>query len=77
LHLQYAKDDKLYVPVEQVNLLHRYIGNENQTPRLSRMGGADWKRITTKAKKAVTELATELLRLYAQRKIVPGYAFFS
>ena len=75
LHLQYAKDDKLYVPVEQVNLLHRYIGNENQTPRLSRMGGADWKRITTKAKKAVTELATELLRLYAQRKIVPGYAF--
>ena len=75
LYLQYAKEDKLYVPIEQVNLLHRYIGNENQAPRLSRIGGADWQRVTTKAKKAITELATELLRLYAQRKIVPGYAF--
>ncbi|MDD4320667.1 MAG: transcription-repair coupling factor [Acidaminococcaceae bacterium] len=75
LYLQYAKDDKLYVPIEQVNLLHKYIGNENQSPRLSRIGGADWQRVTNKAKKAITELATELLRLYAQRKIVPGYAF--
>jgi len=75
LHLQYAKEDKLYVPIDQVNLLHRYIGNENQAPRLSRMGGADWQRVTNKAKKAVTELAGELLRLYAQRKIVQGYAF--
>lgn len=75
LLLAYAKEDKLYVPVEQVGLLHKYVGTEGQAPRLSRMGGADWKRIKNKAKAAITELATELLRLYAQRKIVPGYAF--
>lgn len=75
LLLMYANEDKLYVPVEQVSLLHKYVGNEGQAPRLSKMGGSDWKRITNKAKAAITELATELLRLYAQRKIVTGHAF--
>ncbi|MGE4589757.1 MAG: transcription-repair coupling factor [Acidaminococcaceae bacterium] len=75
LLLLYANEDKLYVPVEQVSLLHKYIGNEGQAPRLSKMGGSDWKRITNKAKAAITELASELLRLYAQRKIVSGHAF--
>ena len=75
LLLMYANEDKLYVPVEQVGLLHKYVGNEGQAPRLSKMGGSDWKRITNKAKAAITELASELLRLYAQRKIVAGHAF--
>lgn len=75
LLLAYAGDDKLYVPVDQVGMLHKYVGNEGQAPRLSKMGGADWKRIQSRAKAAITELAEELLRLYAQRKIVPGHAF--
>lgn len=75
LMLLYAGDDKLYVPVEQVSMLHKYVGNEGAVPRLSKMGGADWKRTTTKAAKAITELAEELLRLYAQRQVLPGYAF--
>ena len=75
LMLLYAGDDKLYVPVEQVSMLHKYVGNEGAVPRLSKMGGADWKRTTAKAAKAVTELAEELLRLYAQRQVLPGYAF--
>lgn len=75
LLLAYAGDDKLYVPVEQVGMLHKYVGNEGQAPRLSKMGGADWKRVQSRARAAITELAEELLRLYAQRKIVPGYAF--
>ena len=75
LLLMYANEDKLYVPVEQVSLLHKYVGNEGQAPKLSKMGGSDWKRITNKAKAAITELASELLRLYAQRKIVTGHAF--
>ena len=74
LLLAYAGDDKLYVPVEQVGMLHKYVGNEGQAPRLSKMGGADWKRVQSKARAAITELAEELLRLYAQRKIVPGHA---
>lgn len=75
LVLLYAGDDKLYVPVDQVSMLHKYVGNEGAVPRLSKMGGADWKRTTAKAAKAITELAEELLRLYAQRQILPGYAF--
>lgn len=75
LLLAYAGDDKLYVPVDQVSLLHKYVGSEGTVPRLSKMGGTDWKRTTAKAAKAITELAEELLRLYAQRQIVPGHAF--
>ena len=75
LMIRYAGDDTLYVPVEQVQLLHKYIGGEGQAPRLSRMGGADWSRTRGRAKKAVTEMAAELLRLYAQRKLAAGHAF--
>lgn len=75
LQLQYAKGDKLHVPVEQVGLLHKYVGNEGTPPKLSNMGRKDWQKTTKKAQKAITILATELLRLYAQRKITPGHAF--
>lgn len=75
LLLAYAGEDKLYVPVDQVSMLHKYIGNEGQAPRLSKMGGADWKRVQSKAKAAITEMAEELLRLYAQRVVMPGHAF--
>lgn len=56
-------------------MLHKYIGNEGQAPRLSKMGGSDWSRTQKRAQAAITILAEELLRLYAQRKIVPGHAF--
>lgn len=75
LQLQYARGDKLHVPVEQVGLLHKYVGNEGTPPKLSNMGRKDWQKATKKAQKAITILATELLRLYAQRKITPGHAF--
>ena len=57
LLLQYAGDDKLYVPVEQVSMLHKYIGNEGQAPRLSKMGGSDWSRTQKRAQAAITILA--------------------
>lgn len=75
LLIKYAKEDKLYVPIEQVNLLHKYIGTEGRAPRLSKMGGNDWSRLKKKAKTAITELATELLRLAAKREITQGHAF--
>lgn len=75
LLIAYAGDDKLYVPVDQVSMLHKYVGSEGTVPRLSKMGGSDWKKTTAKAAKAITELAEELLRLYAQRQIIPGHAF--
>ena len=75
LVLQYAGDDKLFIPVEQVTSLHKYIGNDGTAPRLSKMGGSEWKRLKNKAKLAINDMAEELLRLYAQRKLVAGFAF--
>lgn len=75
LLLAYAGEDKLYVPVDQVSSLHKYVGGDGVAPKLSKMGGSDWSRTTAKAAKAVSELAEELLRLYAQRSIIPGFAF--
>lgn len=75
LLLVYAGDDKLYVPVDQVGLLHKYVGNEGTVPTLSKMGGEHWRKTKAKAAKAITELAEELLRLYAKRQIVQGHAF--
>lgn len=74
-HIRYADDDKLYVPVDQVQLLQKYIGSEGEAPRLSRLGGTDWARTKAKAKAAVTDLARELIELYARRSSTPGFAF--
>ncbi|RAV31401.1 transcription-repair coupling factor [Corynebacterium heidelbergense] len=65
--------DQLYVPMDQLDLLSRYVGGEK--PALSKMGGADWKNIKRKARSAVREIAAELVQLYAARQAAPGYAF--
>jgi transcription-repair coupling factor (superfamily II helicase) len=75
LHIRYAGDDKLFVPTDQVHLLQKYIGAEGEAPRLHRMGGSDWLKTKSKAKKAVADMAKELLKLYARRQIVAGHAF--
>lgn len=75
LLIRYAGEDKLYVPTDQVHLLQKYIGAEGEAPRLSKMGGTDWLKAKTKAKAAVADLAKELIALYAERQITPGYAF--
>ncbi|WP_312423302.1 transcription-repair coupling factor [Anaerospora hongkongensis] len=75
LHIRYAGEDKLYVPTDQVNLLQKYIGAEGDVPRLHKMGGTEWIKAKTKAKAAVADLAKELIALYAERQVLPGYAF--
>lgn len=65
--------DQLYVPMDQLDLLSRYVGGEK--PALSKMGGADWKNAKRKARGAVREIAAELVQLYATRQAAPGYAF--
>jgi len=74
-HIRYAADDKLYVPTDQVQMLQKYIGSEGDAPKLSRLGGTDWARAKSRAKAAVADLARELLELYAQRRITPGFSF--
>lgn len=75
LHIRYAGEDKLYVPTDQVHLLQKYIGSEGDAPRLNKMGGSDWLKAKGKAEKAVADMAKELLEIYAQRKVVAGFAF--
>jgi transcription-repair coupling factor (superfamily II helicase) len=73
LVIEYAKGDKLYVPSDAVGMVARYIGGD--APRVHRMGGSDWARATAKVKRAVRDMAGELVRLYTVRMSVPGHAF--
>ena len=74
--IAYAGTDTLYVPATQLDLVSKYIGaGEDRPVKLSRMGGADWTRTKTRAKAAAKEMAGELIRLYAERRRLPGHAF--
>ena len=75
LLLEYAKGDKLYVPVEQLDRVTRYVGPEGSTPRVTRLNTADWSRATGKARKAARKLAFDLVDLYARRFAIAGHAF--
>ena len=75
LLIQYAGNDKLYVPVEQLERVQRFIGNPNQTPRLNQLGGREWARQKGKVKESLKSLAFDLRELYAERSRNTGYAF--
>jgi transcription-repair coupling factor (superfamily II helicase) len=68
LYLRYAAGDALFVPVDQIDRVSKYIGGADSTPALTRLGTADWERVKRKVKAAVEELARELLELYAARQ---------
>jgi transcription-repair coupling factor (superfamily II helicase) len=73
--LYYADEAKLYVPVERLDLVQRYSSAEGHQPQLDRLGGLGWQKTKAKAKRAMRDMADELLRLYAERKLVGGFAF--
>ena len=76
--IAYAGTDVLYVPATQLDLVSKYIGggeDANETKKLNRLGGQEWEKAKTRAKKAVQDLAKGLIQLYAQRQRQPGYAF--
>jgi transcription-repair coupling factor (superfamily II helicase) len=73
LELRYHGDDKLFVPVERLDLIQKHTGGSR--PALDRLGGTTWEKAKTRVKKAMRDMAEELLKLYAQRKAVPGHAF--
>jgi transcription-repair coupling factor (superfamily II helicase) len=73
LELRYAGEDKLFVPVERLDLVQKYTGATR--PPIDKLGGTSWERAKTKVKKAMRDMAEELLKLYAARKAVPGHAF--
>lgn len=75
LTIEYANKDRLHIPAEQINQLVRYRGSGSLKPKLSRMGGKDWENTKTRVKKEVEQVAYDLLRLYAKRKMQTGIQF--
>ncbi|MBP6004414.1 MAG: transcription-repair coupling factor [Pyrinomonadaceae bacterium] len=73
--LIYADEAKLFVPVERMDLVSRYSSGEATSPTLERLGGMGWHKTKAKAKRAMRDMADELLKLYAERKLVRGHAF--
>ena len=75
LLLEYAKGDKLYVPVEQIDRITKFVGPDSSSPRVTRLNTADWSKSTGKARKAARALAFDLVDLYSRRATVDGYAY--
>ncbi|MCR2823383.1 transcription-repair coupling factor [Lederbergia panacisoli] len=75
LHLKYQASDKLYVPVEQIDLVQKYVGSEGKEPKVYKLGGSDWKRVKKKVESSVKDIADDLIKLYAEREAAKGYAF--
>jgi transcription-repair coupling factor (superfamily II helicase) len=75
LCVEYADEAQLFVPIHQADRLTRYVGPDNRTPTLSRLGSPEWKSAKSHVKEAVKEVAEELLDLYARRSVVEGYPF--
>ncbi|HVP58412.1 MAG TPA: CarD family transcriptional regulator, partial [bacterium] len=73
--VHYQDGDKLFVPIDQLDLVQKYIGRDGEPPALSKLGGAGWERIKARTKKAIKEMAEELVRIYALRQARPGHAF--
>jgi transcription-repair coupling factor (superfamily II helicase) len=73
MELRYAGEDKLFVPVERLDLVQKYTGATR--PALDRLGGTTWEKAKTRVKKAMRDMAEELLKLYASRRAIPGHAF--
>ncbi|MCF6094697.1 transcription-repair coupling factor [Microaerobacter geothermalis] len=75
LHIKYAGNDKLYVPVEQIDQVQKYVGSEEKEPKIYSLGGSEWKRIKNKVRSSVQDIAADLIKLYAKRESTPGFAF--
>ncbi|MGI5172040.1 transcription-repair coupling factor [Treponema sp. OMZ 840] len=73
--LEYADEETVFIPIEQVNLVQRYIGNEGDAPRLDRLGSKNWENRKNRVKQSVEDIAEKLIDLYSRRKAARGFAF--
>ncbi|MEZ4525922.1 MAG: transcription-repair coupling factor [Desulfobacterales bacterium] len=75
LRILYKDDDRLYLPVDRMGMVQKYMGVDGITPILDKMGGASWGRVREKVKKSVEKIAGDLLKIYAERSVNQGTAF--
>ncbi len=77
LIIEYLGKDKVYVPLDALNLVQRYVGADSRKPKLDKLGGARWAKTKARVKKEIQEMTQELLNLYAEREVLEGHAFSS
>ena len=75
LHLEYSGGDKLYVPVDRLDLVQKYLGADQHRPKIDKLGGTSWARVKERVKASVEKMARELLDTYAARQALPGMVF--
>ncbi|HEX6593213.1 MAG TPA: transcription-repair coupling factor [Bacillota bacterium] len=75
LRIKYSGDDKLFVPIDQIELVQKFVGSEGKEPRLYKLGGSEWTKVKRKVQSSVEDIADELIKLYAEREAQKGYAF--
>lgn len=75
MHVLYAGGDKLSVPIEQIDLIQKYVGSEDKEPKIYKLGGNEWTRVKSKVRSSVQDIADDLIKLYAERQSAPGFAF--
>ena len=75
LEVLYQGTDKIYIPVEKINLISKYSGREGASPRINKLGGVEWKKIKSRVKTKVKDIAQDLIKLYAEREHRRGFAF--
>ncbi|MEG0132876.1 MAG: transcription-repair coupling factor [Clostridium sp.] len=75
LVLEYNSGDMLYVPVEQLDLVQKYIGGEGKSPKINKLGGSEWAKARSKVKKSVEDIAEDLVKLYAIRSTLKGHRY--
>lgn len=75
MHILYAGGDKLSVPIDQIDLIQKYVGSEDKEPKVYKLGGNEWTRVKNKVRSSVQDIADELIKLYADRQASQGFGF--
>ncbi|MCL1949309.1 MAG: transcription-repair coupling factor [Turicibacter sp.] len=75
LMIIYRGGDKLYVPIDKIHLVQKYVGSEGVIPKVHKLGTNEWEKAKSKVKKTVRDIAAKLIKIYAKREHLPGYAF--
>lgn len=73
--IKYSGDDKLFVPIDQIDLVQKYVGSEGKEPKLYKLGGSEWTKVKRKVQTSVEDIADDLIKLYAERESRKGFAF--
>ncbi|WP_371093557.1 MULTISPECIES: transcription-repair coupling factor [Staphylococcus] len=75
IKIQYKGTDQLFVPVDQMDQVQKYVASEDKTPRLNKLGGTEWKKTKAKVQQSVEDIADELIELYREREMAQGYQY--